>query len=235
MKPLEIKYQTSSLVPAPHAFAVELSLINTQEGLQYTYDLVFLDRADISAEELEEEGFSEHDDLKMVGKLPQIWAETFTKTLEKTNKLHIAELKEEQPYWLIEEEGTHFYPSNSVIWEQLLDEFKQAILEDNLVEAPLKITVLRIGEEATQTYIIKGEFANRKLSISHSENEKVLNWNELSKLLKDYFAGEMLPDKTSEKQPSKPGLFIDYGDGYWYQLGYSLLTKPSKITSWLER
>jgi hypothetical protein len=235
MKALEIKYQTSGLVPAPYAYAVELSLKNTDAGLGYIYDLVFLDRTSISAEELEEEGFSEHDDLSLEGILPQAWADVFAKTLETTKKLNIAELKEEQPYWLIEEVGAPFYPGNSAVWEQLLDEFKQAILEAQVIEAPLQITVLRIGEERTVKYNIKGEFANRKLSITEGENSKILNWNELSKLLKDYFAGEMIPDKTTEKVPSKTGLYIDYGDGYWYQLGYSLLTKPSKITSWLER
>jgi hypothetical protein len=235
MKALEIKYQTSGLVPAPYANAVELSLKFLPEGLHYAYDLAFLDRADFSIEDLEEEGFSEHDDLKLEGNLPQVWADVFSKTIENTKKLHISELKEEQAFWLIEEGGVHFYPGNSAVWEQLLDEFKQAILEAHEIEAPLQITVLRIGEEGTSKYQIKGEFANRKLVISEGENEKILNWYELSKLLKDYFAGEMLPDKTSEKLPSKTGLYIDYGDGYWYQLGYSLLTKPSKITSWLER
>jgi hypothetical protein len=234
MKTLEIKYQTSGLVPAPYAFAVELNLEINGDKINYTYDLQFIDREGISEEELEEEGFSEHDNLNLKGKLGKEWAEAIVKIQEKTKPVYLNELKEEQAFWEIKTSSEKIYPTNSTEWEQLLEEFKQAILEAHKIEAPLQIKILRIGEGETQEFNIKGEFECRKLEITKPETSKILPWNNLSRVLKDYFGGELLPDKTSEKTPQKTGLFIDYGDGHWYQLGYSLLTKPSKITSWLE-
>ena len=231
---LDIKFQTSELVPPPHAHAVELSLMATPAGLDYQYDLEYIDREDISPDELSEEGYSEHDNLSLKGTLPKIWVEAFTEILASNKPLHIKELREEQAFWDICEDKKHFYPSNSPAWELLIDEFKQAILEAQQYESPLQITVLRIGEGGTLKYGIKGEFKDRSLQITHNEIEKNIAWRDLSCLLKDFFAGEMLPEKTTQKQPTHSGLFIDYGDGYWYQLGVSLLTKPSKITNWLE-
>ncbi len=233
MDSLEIKFQTSDLVPPPHAHAVELNLQKTKEGLSYTYDLEYIDREGISADDLADEGYSEFDDLSLKGFLPAVWTDAIEAILANNKPLIIKELKEDQVFWDICENKKHFYPSNSPVWEQFIDEFKQAILEAQSFEAPLKIKVLRISEEGNSTFEIIGEFANRKLSISHDDKVKEIEWAELPKLLKDFFAGEMLPDKTTQKMPTKTGLYIDYGDAYWYQLGVSLLTKPSKITSWL--
>ncbi len=234
MASLDIKFQTSELVPPPHAHAVELKIKSSTSGLTYVYDLEFIDREGISPDELAEEGCSEHDNLSLSGSLPAVWTNAFSEILANTKPLHIKELREEQPFWDICEDKRHFYPSNSPAWELLIDEFKQAILESKQYEAPLTITVLRIGEDGTTSYEIMGKFENRTLILSHNNQVKNIAWKDLSRLLKDFFAGEMLPDKTTQKLPTKTGLYIDYGDGYWYQLGFSLLTKPSKITNWLE-
>jgi hypothetical protein len=29
-------------------------------------------------------------------------------------------------------------------------------------------------------------------------------------------------------------MFLNFGDEFWFELGKSFLTKPSKITTWLE-
>jgi hypothetical protein len=233
MSSFNIKFQTSGLVPPPYACAVEIAIDKVHNGLNYTYELEYLDRESLSEEEIYEEGFSENDNLKFSGTLPLVWVTAFESLYDKTKPVYLTELKEEQAFWNIKTGENQMYPTNATSWENFLEEFKQAVLENKKVEAALHIKVKRIDEDGTAEYQIMAEFENRKLSIMQNKIEKVLAWNELSKLLKDYFAGELIPEKATENNPSKTGLYVDYGDGFWYQLGYALLTKPSKLTGWL--
>lgn len=65
-------------------------------------------------------------------------------------------MEDEQEFWDIEVERTNFYPKNHQQWKGFLEEFQQAVIEQNKLENPLQITVLRIDNEITNTFIIKG-------------------------------------------------------------------------------
>jgi hypothetical protein len=235
MKSLVLRFQTSALVPAPYAHAIELALNLKNESLGYVFEIEYLDRGQLSEDEIYEEGFTMEDDYKIEGELPKVWAEELKSLFEKTEKTFLKDLEDEQDFWDIEEEKTNFYPKNPQPWKAFLEEFQQAVIEQNKFENPLQITVLRIDNEVTNTYIIKGFFENKTLIISKNGEESTLPWQKLKLLLKDYYSAEFDFEKASEKHPKKTGLFINFGDEWWFELGKSILTKPSKITSWLER
>ena len=234
MKSLILRFQTSALVPVPYAHAIELALSLKNENLSYVFEIEYLDRSQLTEDEIYEEGFTMEDDYKIEGELPKVWAEELKSLFEKTEKTFLKDLEDEQDFWDIEEEKTNFYPKNAQQWKAFLEEFQQAVIEQNKLENPLQITVLRIDNEVTNSYIIKGFFENKTLFISKNEEERSLPWQKLKPLLKDYYSSEFDFEKASEKRPKKTGLFINFGDEWWFELGKSILTKPSKITSWLE-
>ncbi|MCP9768711.1 hypothetical protein EGI22_12365 [Lacihabitans sp. LS3-19] len=234
MKSLVLRFQTSALVPAPYAHAIELSLNLKNDSLAYVFEMEYLDRSQLSEDEIYEEGFTMEDDYKLEGELPKVWAEELKSLIEKTEKTFLEELEDEQEFWDIEVEKTNFYPKNHPQWKAFLEEFQQAVIEQNKLENPLQITVLRIDNELTNTFNIKGFFENKTLAISKNGEEKSLPWQKLKPLLKDYYSAEFDFEKATEKFPKKTGLFINFGDEWWFELGKSILTKPSKITSWLE-
>ncbi len=69
---VKISYQTIQL-PPPHAFAYTLELVFKPKKLEIKYNLEFLNREEVTAEELEEEGYSDNDDFSWSGELGEAW------------------------------------------------------------------------------------------------------------------------------------------------------------------
>ncbi|MGL4632801.1 MAG: hypothetical protein ACRCVT_16475 [Leadbetterella sp.] len=230
MKDFQIKYQSSSLVPPPYAFAVEFYL----QDDSYQYILEYIDRIDLSQEEIEEEGFTGNDDLKFEGKLPEIWISSIEKMAKSTLHNPLDEIPEDVAFLLIQNQAQTLFPKEIESWESLLEELKQAILELHNVEAPMEFQVLRIDGSNKRRYEITAQFAQKKLSFTDLTQSKNIAWESLNEFLRDFCSSEMIYEKSSSKEPSKSGIFVEYGDGQWYEVGHSLLVKPSQITKWLQ-
>jgi hypothetical protein len=234
MKSLILRFQTSALIPAPYAHAIEAIFSFGQSTLDYKFELDYLDRDQLSEEEILDEGFSMDDNLLLSGKLPLVWNEQLEGLVKKTEKTYPKELEDDQEFWDIEIEAENFYPKNTKHWKEFIEELQQAVVEQNKLENPLQITVIRADNDAQKEYKIKGTFEYKSLTIESSEKQSQLPWAKLKPLLKDFYSAEFDYEKATEKVPKKTGLFLNFGDEYWFELGKSYLTKPSKITSWLE-
>jgi hypothetical protein len=234
MKSLILRFQTSALIPAPYAHAIEIIFSFGQKNLEYKFELEYLDRDQLTEEEILDEGFSLEDNLILSGKLPTVWKEQLDSLLQKTEKTYPQELEDDQEFWDIEIGSENYYPKNTKHWKEFIEELQQAVVEQNKLENPLQITIIRADNQTQKEYKIKGNFEHKSLTIESSEKQSQLPWTKLKPLLKDFYSAEFDYDKATEKLPKKTGLFINFGDEYWFELGKSYLTKPSKITSWLE-
>jgi hypothetical protein len=234
MKSLILRYQTSALIPAPFAHAIEIHFSNHTNGLNYKFDLEYLDRDQLTEDEILEEGFTMEDNLSLKGTLPNIWKEHLENIISKSEKTYPQELEDDQEFWDIEIGAENFYPKNTKNWKEFIEELQQAVLEQNKLENPLKITVIRNDNEARKQYTIEGMFESRTLVITSDDSKTNLAWQKLNALLRDFYSAEFDYEKATEKIPNKTGMFLNFGDEFWFELGKSFLTKPSKITSWLE-
>jgi hypothetical protein len=234
MKSLILRFQTSALIPAPYAHAIEVSFSSDQKELSYKFDLEYLHRGQLTEEEIFEEGFSMEDNLTLSGVLPMVWKEQLEALLSKTEKTFPQELEDDQEFWDIEADAENFYPKNAKQWKDFLEELQQAVVEQNKLENPLQITIIRGENDSQREFKIKAAFEHKTLTIESSERLRPLPWAKLKPLLKDFYSAEFDYEKATEKIPKKTGLFLNFGDEFWFELGKSYLTKPSKITFWLE-
>jgi len=230
-----IRFQTSELQPPPYAHAIELKLELSREKIKYEFELSYLERDQLTESEILEEGFSLDESTHLRGALGTNWVDFLQNLLKKTEKTFPTEIEESQDYWEIMHENEAFYPKNSGLWKSFVEEFHQAALEQNSLERPLEVQVLRVEPAQTTKYRFLGSFEKREFKLT--ANNKVVNnfdFGKLNNFLKDYYSGDFIFEKAFEFSPKKAGLHVEYGDGMWFLLGEALLVKPSKIISWIE-
>ncbi len=234
-----IKYQTSDLVPPPFAHAVQISG-RTVEGqiTEYEFELSYLGREDLTQEEILEEGFSGEDDFSVKGKLPQAWTDYWNELIKATDKTYPEEISEAEDFWQIESEGAPFYPSKPEKWKFFMEEFQQAVFEEQEWEAPLRIILVNTGEAEQETLEINASFLLRKIEITLEKADgrqvKNLKWQELNPLLKKVYGGEYLDERAEKQKPAYAGIFVNFGDSLWYEAGKSLHIQKKKLLSLFE-
>lgn len=230
-----IKFQTSELVPPPFAYAIELKLNFDAKQLNYEFELSYLGREELSLEEIAEEGYTENDDYILNGSLPEFWYFDFKKLLENTKKSNKKEIKEDEDFWEIEDS---FYPSNPLKWSNFLEEFHQAVLENNQLEKPLEIKILRHNQESPSELSILASFVDKSLNFkftnSTDSKEGPKPWTDLNTILKTIYSGEFLYANASNKLPKRTGIYLNLGDDLWFEVGKSYLIDPRKIIQLFE-
>lgn len=231
---INIKFQTSALQPAPYAYALQLDL---KEGknktLAYDLDIEFLDRDSLTEEEILEEGFTLSDDVQVNGQLPQTWLEALKILLSRTEKTDKDELEESEDLWYLDTGKDQFYPKNVRQWADFTEQIRQAILEDSGLEKPLEITLVEISAAGKTTTVIKGSFARQTLVVEKEGNRKSLKWTQLNAILRDLYSGDLDYEQATTRQKNAPGIYLNFGDEYWFELGKSYINKPQKIRAWM--
>lgn len=235
MSTFSLKYQTSENIPPPFAHAIELSgEISQNKELSVFFELTYLDRDQLTEEEILDEGFSMTDDFSWKGALPDVWKDILYGNLKSARPLKIKGLEPHQNFWQLDFDGQSFYPSNSEKLTYLIEEIQQAVFEKAGRELPLDLIFFKNQAGETKEVAIKASFVERSLEITRTENgltgrTSILPWEELNFILKNTFAGEFIMDTAFNQKPSHKGTFVNIGDGYWYELGKSLLIEPYKI------
>lgn len=234
MPTFSLKYQTAENIPAPFAHAIEINGSFDQD-LELSFELTYLDREDLTEDELFDEGFSSNDDFTWKGTLPKVWSDVFFGSLKSANELKIKSLEPHQDFWQVDFEGKSFYPKNTDAFKYLIEEVQQAVYEKAGREASLKLTYLKNQSGENIEVSVSASFIERKLQlvrtniIDGSSETKVLVWDELNYILKNTFSGEFEAEFAHSKKPSHKGLFLNAGDELWYEVGKSLLIQPNKI------
>lgn len=230
---INIKFQTSALFPAPFAYALQLDLkAGDRKTLVYELDIEYLDRDTLTEEEILEEGFTLSDDVQVKGELPQVWLEEVKLLLSKTEKTDKDELEENEDLWYLDNGKEQFYPKNVRQWADFTEQIRQAILEENGLEKPLEITPTEISAAGKKTTVIRGSFARKTLIVEKEGTRKSLNWNQLNTVLRDLYT-ELRFDLATTRLKNAEGIYINFGDEYWFELGKSYINKPQKVRAWL--
>ncbi len=231
---INIKYQTSALQPAPYAFALQLDLKEgSRKTLAYDLDIEFLDRDSLTEEEILDEGFTLSDDVKLKGELPFTWLEELKSLLSRTERTDKDELEENEDLWYLDTGKEPFYPKNPRQWADFTEQIRQAILEDGGLEKPLEITLVEVTETGKKTTLIKGSFAAQTLVVEKEDGRKNLKWSQLNSLLRDLYSGDLQYDLAVTRMKNAPGIYLNFGDEYWFELGKSYINKVQKVRNWL--
>ncbi len=233
MPTLIIRFQTNELTPPPHAYAIEANIELNEDEITGTFEITYLGRDEMTEEELWEEGYTIHDDAKWSIDLPTPWLKHLQSIINSEKLNTKTELHETEDYWEVITDKSAGYPSNTATWFELLNQLQQAILEQNEIEAALKMSFIRIDGADKKTYTFNASFAKRFFNRISDVDDQELGWSELDTFLKDIFSGELLPENASKKEPTKTGLYLNPGDELWYELGKSYLIQPSIVQKYL--
>lgn len=235
MSTFSLKYQTSENIPPPFAHAIEISgeIVQNKE-LTLSFDLTYLDRDLLTEEEILDEGFSGNDDFGWKGTLPDVWKDILFGNLKSAKPVKIKGLEPHEAFWQLDLDGQSFYPSNAEKLFYLLEEVQQAVFEKAKRELPLHLVFYKNQAGETREVTIDASFVERKVEISRKENNQsaktsILPWEELNFILKNTFSGEFIMDTAFGQKPAHKGTFVNIGDGYWYEVGKSLLIESYKI------
>ena len=207
---VKVSYQTLQL-PPPFAFAYTLDLTFSEDQIDISYALEFMNREDITLEEIEEEGYSENDDFNWEATLGKVWVDNLM------NDLDQIELEDESEdfntYLHVEfEDGREGLAVLAEDWDFRLQELIQAIYEKAGVEAKLQMKILHIEGNQRSFYEVEGSFEN----LSGSVNKKPIDWEELHLLVEDIYTIDF--DGEVFDKPESTGLWIDPDGSGNYQL-----------------
>ncbi|VXD12057.1 hypothetical protein [Marinoscillum sp. 108] len=232
---VKVSYQTLQL-PPPLAFAYTLEMEFHEEEIKIQYDLEFLNRDEITLEEIEEEGFSENDDYSWTGTLGKAWVEDLYDDLLEVD----LEDESEDFNIYLHMEISHDGQEDSGIavmaedWDYRLQEVIQAIYEKAGIEDKLKLKFIHQANGERSFYELEGSFEHKTCQI----NQKDISWDELHQLMSDVYTIDF--EGESVEKPSGDGLWIDQDAMSGYQLfdeqaGPKAAKIKSRILDILER
>jgi hypothetical protein len=229
-----IRFQTATSVPAPFSHYDTFKLfIDGSDKIRIDCSVNYIDRDDLTEEEILEEGFTLDDDYAWKGKMPSIWITEFQNILEKSAIVRKREEKEFEDFVEIEleEDGKRvtIYPVAKEQWAYFVQELMQAVLEISGREKPFELTYLDLESVRPSTITIRAEFASKTLTLdSGDSSQKPVDWNRLQKIMDTVYRAGFLEDEALPKKPSKGGKYISPGDGMWYQMGVAVVETTAK-------
>ena len=181
---LKLSYQTQHL-PAPYAFSATFS-VEISEVIHVALVLTYLDREDLSEEEILAEGYSLEDDFSWEGQLGANWIYPIKELVRKERTqepldsfyLHIAVDDEE------------WFPA--VVDDVVVQDLLQAVFEAKKKEAPLTISFATSKYEQID---LTWKFAER--TVYHKE--LALSWDEAHTLMRLIYSNEFEEMKAFKK------------------------------------
>jgi hypothetical protein len=231
----EAKYETAPGVPPPYCHYYILKARVTPEGIDTRFDWVYHNREDLTAEEIEDEGFTANDDFAWQGKLSKNWLPPLEKLLRKTKQTTAAE-NDDTPYLELDfrttEGGFNGTPDRLDEWTYLLQELVQCVYETAGKEAPLQIRYKKITPGESLYGSVRMQFSDRTVTLQTRTNDSKMrqsaaDWEIMKNLLETVFSLDYLPEKAETREPHQPGVYVDAGEGSWYALGKAALD-PAK-------
>jgi len=201
---VKVSYQTL-LLPPPFAFAYTMELKFKNDQIDIQYDLEFLNRDEISMEEIEAEGYSENDDFSWKGSLGKVWYDDLYNDID---QIELEDETEEINVYLHMDISNDGHQDEGLVvlaedWDYRLQELIQAIYEKAEIEAPLQLTCLNIEKGQKEKFELKGTFEHKTATI----NGKPIDWEEMHELVADIYNIEMEVEPTTKT--NKDGLWVD--------------------------
>lgn len=219
---LSIEFYTPDL-PAPHAFSLLFSAEYQKEVVNASFNLTYLDRESCTPEELSEEGYTENDNIEWQGLLGKPWADILFNSatyqdLTPTEEDHFIYISYK------DQTGKKFegFSSNTRI-AYTMQELHQAILEATEKELPLTIRLKELKQNTLSADIsLIGSFLERKaFIIRHTADNDIkqsIEWSQLKDLMETIYMIDFDPEIALSENEIKKGMYIETGDGLWFQI-----------------
>lgn len=239
---LTIHFETSAQLPPPYSYQYVLTLISSAQFLNVNLQLTYTHRDELDSDEIEAEGFSENDDFKWKGSLEKVWRDELEKLFDKTKLAENAIQDEEQDILYLSVErnsgegakpGTveKGQPKNLTDWHYLAQELLQAIFETSEKERPFELHILDTTSQGTREAVLTASFRSRNAQVKRVVDGKsslrFYPWQDLPSLMEVLYAADWLTDIAATQKPKRNGLYVNPGDGLWYEWGKQIV-EPGK-------
>jgi len=227
---LTIHFETSAQLPPPYSYRYELTLTPSAQSFSAHLQLTYTYRDELDADEIEAEGFTNDDDYRWEGNLEGVWQEEVEKILGKTqlsdNIIHDEEIDFLTLSWQ-KDVLLRGQPKNTSEWQFLAQELVQAIYETSEKERPFKIQISDITSyelrEATLTASFRNRTAQVKRVVDGKSSLRFFAWQDLPSLMETLYAVDWFAENAAAQKPKKNGLYLNPGDGLWYEWGKQIL------------
>lgn len=213
--------------PPPFLYQLRLDFSIHAEKIDISYHKEFLDRAQFSEEELEEEGFSANDNSKIEASLNTSWVQYFTDFVQKTNWSPIKEdeeLHNNNYIRLSTKNGEDQYRIIDGI-EYELEEILQALVESLEIEAPLSIFMRKNHKGNIYETELYWSFKDRRFEVRHKTQKKIFSWEEGRELLSLFYGTDLSEQPVFKKSIPEGITSINPGDGQWYKTPHDAIWK----------
>lgn len=208
---LQISFRSAPDLPPPHAFQAEIHLTIQDNTLMVKYHLEYIERDLLEKEEIEAEGFTENDDFKWEGTLPEIWKSDWLKLFEKTT------LIPEEPHqlYVVADSGSKKSgrPEPEAEWVLQTEQTMQACLEAGGSELPMELVLGKLE---------KNQFFEKALLVWFFENKTMKGQSEAGKIqefnLDDWHQSQADLKTWIETEAMKTDLFQLPAQKGWYWL-----------------
>jgi hypothetical protein len=237
---LIIHFETANNVPPPFSYRYKLILKPTPQAILADISLIYTDRDEVQADEIEAEGFTDNDDFSWKGSLNSVWQSEIEKLLL-NSKITNAKVGDETDLLVLEYEDEKGVPSSLQKWHFLAQELIQATYETAKKERPFELIVLKNNQTQTTEAKLTASFVSRTIVVEGLANPKTIDWKELTTMMETIFAPDYLTNEASANKPSKSGLFVNLGDELWYEVGKQIVEPGrrsqlvSKLVALLEK
>ena len=210
---------TSQALPAPYAQQCSIVIELKEAHLQVKASLVYIDRENLTLEEIWEEGFSGEDDFHWEGNFTTPWVTYLLGAIQEGEEGAAAQPGETIVVNIQSDLGSTTI-KNKKRWIYIMQEMLQSIYEADGLEAPLQLRYKRNDEEIeTFEVSLMYFFKDLKVAITSTQGKKQKNisgdWMLCSQLLREIYIPDYLTEKAEELAEA-PGTYIDPGGGLWY-------------------
>ncbi|MCC5921272.1 MAG: hypothetical protein LAT68_12005 [Cyclobacteriaceae bacterium] len=219
--PIYILFQSGNL-PAPYAYRFH---IESFANHQWKFEKHFVDREELSEEELHAEGFSGDDDYLFEGKLPEIWRDELISLIAKSPIVKDPKKLQNLDHNLFfnYEGEKEQHPANQSLWQYFLEELMQACLETQKFELPFQLFYTEIKEgEKDLTIYLNASFSSKTIIAQRNLGkikESSVPWKKLEKIFKLISMPDLIEDAVIEQHPNKSGQYISFDGNSWFEFG----------------
>lgn len=226
---LIINCQTNDSIPPPYAHYYSVEVSKNPSYLTLSFKLQYTNREELSEEEILEEGFGPDDDFSWKGNLNKVWKQQLDAMLEQTTLHPNAASSSDYMVELISDtDGAEtrgfIVKRETQRWVYFIQELKQAILEEEKIEAPLKIEYLSIDDKKATSLVLNGSFAERTFTVRVDDRPiEQLDWNVLQRTINLIFnETEIDQEESFTKKPNQKGHYLMIPGSGWFEFGVGI-------------
>jgi len=196
---IQLSYQTQE-VPPPYAFAATIAITDRNQTVEVVFEIEYLNREELSTEEIQNAGFSETDDFQWHGSIGSNWGIV----LQTLDTISYTKSPTDDSYLHVQINDSDMgFPTNNQ--ETLIQELIQAVFESAKREQPLKIEIFD-SEKKGRT--LEWSFGERAFKV----DDQAFNWEESKQIMNLLYSLEFREQDVINHPVPNSVLFQDNGE-----------------------